>query len=328
MPRQSKLLRVFVASPSDVDEERIRLESIIDEINKTIDSSSGAQLELVKWETDVIPGVGKYPQDVINKQIGDDIDIFIGILWKKFGSSTDVALSGTEEEFNRAYEKYTMNPGSIHILFYFKEAPVNPYEVDSKQFEMVKEFRHNLGGKGVLWHTYKDMNDFEKNLRMHLHKKIKEIEGYQRGNKVTLTESLGRVANKNTKENLVSWELLFEHDENGGPIAGNIENLITAVVTGSPMRIRVHHPDNVIQVMDVPLLSLDNGIVYGSDIDQISKTKDAAGNYVYQEITYHYYVIAGSNGHFHAKRIFLDGKERNTTNSKRHIAWFGLTRSR
>ncbi len=125
-------------------------------------------------------------------------------------------------------------------------------------------------------------------------------------------------------ENLTPWGLLFEHDENGASLFGNIERLIDAVIKGYPVRIRVHHPDGSIQIMDAPLLSLENGIVYASDIDQISKTRDATGNYIYQEKMYHYHVIAGSNGQFHAKRIFLDGKERNTTNSKRHIAWIAL----
>ena len=35
--------------------------------------------------------------------------------------------------------------------------------------------------------------------------------------------------------------------------------------------------------MDVPLLSLENEVVYASDINQISKTKDKSGNYVYQD---------------------------------------------
>jgi hypothetical protein len=323
VPRHPNLLRIFVASPSDVAEERNRLEEIVDEINKTITSSSGTQLQLVKRETDVGPGIGVYPQDVINQQVGDDIDIFIGILWKKFGTPTSIALSGTEEEFNRAYEKHTMNPGSIRIMFYFNESPMNPYEIDSEQFDLVKEFRNNLGGKGILWDTYKDINEFEKKLRMHIHKEIKAIEksfgvkatNYQVESKESMTLAV---------ENLIPWELLFEHDEDGKPLNGSVERLIEAVSKGHPIRIIVHHPDGVIQIMDAPLLSVENGVVYASDIDQISKTRDTTGKYIYQEKIYHYYVIAGSNGHFHAKRIFFDGKERITTNSKRHIAWIAL----
>jgi hypothetical protein len=327
MPRQPNLLRVFVASPSDVVQERNRLEAIVDEINKTIGSNSGTQLELVKRETDVVPGVGAYPQDVINQQIGDDIDIFIGILWTRFGSPTAVAHSGTEEEFNRAYEKHTMNPGSIRIMFYFNETPTNPYEIDSEQFELIKEFRNNLGGKNILWDTYRDMPEFEKKLRMHLNKEIKTIEEFQKAKNTTKPESSKVQTTESTKaisERFTSCEVLFEHDENGVPMNGNVERLIEAVIKGCPIRVRVHHSDRVIQVMDAPLLSVENGVVYASDVDQISTTKDASGNYIYQEKTYHYYVIAGSNGHFHAKRIFLDGKERNTTNSKRHMAWIVL----
>jgi len=51
-------------------------------------------------------------------------DIFIGILWKKFGTLTGRACSGTEEEFNRAYERYKENPSKLRIMFYFKTAPL------------------------------------------------------------------------------------------------------------------------------------------------------------------------------------------------------------
>lgn len=328
MPKQINLLRVFVSSPSDLDEERIQLESIVDEINKTIDSNSGTQLELVKRETDVAPGIGNSPQDVINKVV-KDIDIFVGILWKKFGTPTNVALSGTEEEFDRAYEKHTLYPGSIHIMFYFKETPVNPHEIDPEQLDLIKKFRNNLGGKGILWDIYSNMDEFEKKMRMHLNKKIKEINESQ-DNSINKAENHLVDIKESTKEisaNLTSWELLFEHDENGNRMEGNVERLTEAVMKGSPIRIRVHHPDKIIQVMDAPLLSVENRVVYASDINQISQTRDISGNYIYQEKAYHYYVIAGSNGHFHAKRIFLDGTERNTTNSKRHMAWFGLASS-
>jgi hypothetical protein len=117
---------------------------------------------------------------------------------------------------------------------------------------------------------------------------------------------------------------LFEHDEGGNQIEGSIESLIEAVVKGYPIRIRVHHSENNIQVMSASLLSVENNVVHASDIRQISKTKDKFGNYIYQDKPYHYDIITSSNGHFHAKRIFFDGKERNTTNSKRHIAWIGF----
>ena len=44
-------------------------------------------------------------QDVINRQIEDKYDLFIGIMYTKFGSPTNRAESGTVEEFEIAYKK-------------------------------------------------------------------------------------------------------------------------------------------------------------------------------------------------------------------------------
>ncbi len=53
--------------------------------------------------------MGEDSQDVINKQIGSDYHIFVGIMWKKFGTETKRAGSGTEEEFSLAYDRYKKN---------------------------------------------------------------------------------------------------------------------------------------------------------------------------------------------------------------------------
>lgn len=327
MPRLVNILRVFVASPKDVSKERERLKPIIDEVNKQIGSSSGVQLELVKYETDVAPGVGKYTQDVINKKIDDDYDIFIGIMWKEFGTATGMAPSGTVEEFDRAYARHTMLPGSVSIMFYFKKAPVNRDEIEPEQIKLVDEFRKSLSGKGILWDKYKSMNDFEKKVRTHLHDAVKSFQKEQKEKNAVTVRNRQVEAKKSAKKvsrNLPSWELLFEHDKNGNQIEGNINQLIEAIVKGYPIRLRVHHSEHNIQIMDVPLLSIENGVVHASDISQISKMKDKSENYIYQDKPYHYYIIANSKGHFHAKRIYLNGEEHNTSNSRRHLAWIGL----
>lgn len=87
MPRSETIIGTFVASPSDVEEERTALESVVVELNKTWSKSLNLRLDLIKWETDVYPGFGQYPQDVINTQIGDEYDIFIAIFWGKIGLS-------------------------------------------------------------------------------------------------------------------------------------------------------------------------------------------------------------------------------------------------
>ena len=101
MPEQYRKIRIFVASPSDVARERDQLARVVEELNLTIPAIAPEKkvvLELVRWETHVYPAIGPEPQRVVNEQIGD-YDIFVGILWKRMGTPTATAASGTEEEF-------------------------------------------------------------------------------------------------------------------------------------------------------------------------------------------------------------------------------------
>ncbi len=65
MPRKEDVLTVFVASPSDVGDERTRLEEVIQELNVTWSRELGVRLELVRWETHAFPGMGDEAQNVI-----------------------------------------------------------------------------------------------------------------------------------------------------------------------------------------------------------------------------------------------------------------------
>jgi hypothetical protein len=94
---QIHTFRVFCRLSSDVEEERNSLTKIVNEINSYMEKEN-IQLKVVKLETDSSPGVGAYPQDVVNKDIYDDYDIFVDIMWTRFGTPTKSVGSGTAEE--------------------------------------------------------------------------------------------------------------------------------------------------------------------------------------------------------------------------------------
>lgn len=166
MPKQITTLSVFLASPSDVNSERLIVKNVIEELNQTVLKFSNLHFDLLNWENSTYPSFGEYPQDVINRQIGDEYDIFIGILWSRFGTPTDKAESGTLEEFERAYYRIKNNQ-NLEICLYFKTEPVDPYKIDLIQFQKVKEFRENLPKLGgYFWEFNNDT--FEKSLRNHL----------------------------------------------------------------------------------------------------------------------------------------------------------------
>ena len=93
MSETRNLVRIFIASPSDVQKERGIADTVVNELNTTIGDTYNIRLETRKWENNTYPAIGKYPQDVINEQIGD-YDIFVGIMKHKFGSPTLHADSG------------------------------------------------------------------------------------------------------------------------------------------------------------------------------------------------------------------------------------------
>ena len=174
MTRQETILSVFVASPSDVDEERSCLDKVILEFNKTWARPLGTHIELIKWETHAYPSFGKNPQAVINEQIPQDFDLFIGLMWYRFGTPTGCAGSGTVEEFQRAKNRYDDDPNAIQLMIYFKDAPapIPPSQLDHTQLASIAEFRSSLGPEGGLFWSFQTVDDFETLVRLHLSRYI------------------------------------------------------------------------------------------------------------------------------------------------------------
>lgn len=167
MPRNTVIVQVFVASPSDVADEREILDSVVSEWNRTWSQSLGVSFELIKWETHVRPGFSVDPQAVVNSQITDDYDVFLGVFWSRVGTPTARAQSGSIEEFERAYDRF-VRTGSPEIMIYFKEAPLAPSKIDGAQFTRLQEFRKSLATKGGLLSEFENAEGFEASLRTHL----------------------------------------------------------------------------------------------------------------------------------------------------------------
>jgi len=168
MPKEQTILSVFISSPDDVLAERDCIKEVIDELNVTWNRTLQLRLELISWETSTYPGIGEDSQAVIDEQIDEDYDIFVGIMWARFGTPTKRSGSGTEEEFNKALKKWKENPNQIKIFFYFKEAPIDPYKIELEQLSSVKTFRERLKKEGVLFRTFNDTDEFNQLIRMHL----------------------------------------------------------------------------------------------------------------------------------------------------------------
>jgi len=169
-----KLLRVFIASPGDVKEERDVVSMVVEELSRSIGDILDVQLQTIRWETHAWPDVGEDAQDVINKEIGD-YDIFVGVMWKRFGTPTKRASSGTGEEFQRAL-RYFQSYQRPKIMFYFRKQDF--YSEDLKelgQFKSVIQFKKTLAKSGILYWEYRETIEFERRFREHLTRQIHRL---------------------------------------------------------------------------------------------------------------------------------------------------------
>jgi hypothetical protein len=156
---------VFVASPSDVKRERDLLQKVINEVNLTHGVPLGYELDLWRYEEKAYPSA-ENPQNLINS-IKKPYQIFIGIMWKRFGTPTSTAGSGTEEEYISAYKSW-QNKGVVEMMFYFCKKPVSIDSTEEiKQMVKVQEFKESMSGKSFIW-DYANPKDFEEKIRRHL----------------------------------------------------------------------------------------------------------------------------------------------------------------
>jgi hypothetical protein len=172
-----EVYKVLISSPGDVNTERTEVEEAIKDLNENVFVNLGIRLEPIRWENNCYPSVGTDSQAVVNEQLGDDYSIFIGIFWKKHGTTTPRASSGTVDEFERAYARWheTRSP---QIMFYFRTGPVLLHELDSTQLGLVNDFRERLRELGILFWDYHDEEHFAKLIRMQLPLAIMQLPGF------------------------------------------------------------------------------------------------------------------------------------------------------
>jgi len=157
----AQVLEVFIASPSDVCEERDTCEQILHEWNTIHSKRAGIVLQPRRWETSVYSEVGNHPQDSVNMQILESADLLIAIFWIRLGSQTLKYASGTVEEI----KKHTAN--NKPAMLFFSDTPVKPTAIDREQYARLQEFK-TWCIKNSLFEEYNSLQDFKEKLRNHV----------------------------------------------------------------------------------------------------------------------------------------------------------------
>lgn len=165
MSYKAEVLRVLIASPSDVHQERDQIEKAIFNWNTVYSEETKVVLLPTRWENVPPSYRGDDPQQILNERIVNNADILIGVFWTKIGSPTANYPSGTLEEINQ----FIQQGKEVMIYFVNKEHSID--SLDLEQVQKLREFKKDYQGKGI-YNTY----DISKVVE-HLYMKVTEYKG-------------------------------------------------------------------------------------------------------------------------------------------------------
>lgn len=150
----ANVYKIFLASPSDVAEERKVARETINKWNELHSEETGIILQAIGWETHSYASMGDRAQGLLNKQILKDADFLIGMFWTRIGTPTGEYESGTLEEI-----KEHIIAGKPAMIC-FSDQPVQMRSVDQEQYSKLMEFKEDCYGKGLVT-EYRSLEDFK-----------------------------------------------------------------------------------------------------------------------------------------------------------------------
>lgn len=165
MPTETLQIKIFVSCPSDVKNEKEVVKKACEILNKQYKmAGSNVYIKVIEYETEVSPQVSeKGTQFIINEQIGDDYDVYIGIFWKRFGHKQSIiGLTPTQEEFERALSR-NRESGKPAMAIYFKDVrnePTEPEEIE--QLSLVRKFKESIKSTGYYGEFQEEIDFLEK----------------------------------------------------------------------------------------------------------------------------------------------------------------------
>ncbi len=129
-----KKIKIFLASSSDLIEDRIDFDLALQNKNDKLDKK-GLYIDLIVWENFLDHIFDKGTQNEYNKSILD-CDIFVMLFFTKVGKFTF-------EEFTIAHNSF-LETGKPTIFTYFKDAPIDSGDIDESDIQSMFEFKKKL----------------------------------------------------------------------------------------------------------------------------------------------------------------------------------------
>ncbi|MBD3373613.1 SUMF1/EgtB/PvdO family nonheme iron enzyme [candidate division KSB1 bacterium] len=173
-------VNIFLSCPGDVNRDKLALKTFLEEQNSTFREKYDLELKVLIWEEDAPDAYGPGRiQQKINPLI-DKSHIYIGLMGKRFGGSTGLFPSGTNEEFAYAYHRWERD-NLPHMRFFFKNVSLS-MDAPKEEFEQarkIREFKETIKSQ-FFPGTYKSSRDLCPKVLEQLHVILPKIKDEQK----------------------------------------------------------------------------------------------------------------------------------------------------
>lgn len=172
MPQKVDLIKVFISCPNDLDDERKIVREVCKGISNVTCSKKNIEVKPIDYKENIIPIItDSDAQAVIDDQLDKErYDIYIGIMWHRFGDLRESGMTPTESEFHTAFERH-QDTGYPSMQFYFKcseYAPSDDYE--KEQLEKVELFKSKIQNMNLgMYKSFTDALSFQDSVSQFLH---------------------------------------------------------------------------------------------------------------------------------------------------------------
>lgn len=189
MVDHGNIVRVIIASPSDIVAERKAIPKIFARWNSNHDD---IHLEPVMSETSATPSMGDHPQHLLNKELIGKGDLLIAIFWSKIGTPTPTAESGTIEEI-REFIKLK-GPFKVMVYFCTRHLEEGPGELNPDELTTLQDFKKEMQAK-CFYKEFTTTDSFAAELYPDLDAKVKQL----------LRGEIPEHNSQDSPENRISW---------------------------------------------------------------------------------------------------------------------------
>ena len=161
MPQNVIQYDLLISCPGDIKEEIEVINRTVQKFNDQFSDTLGISIRTRHWSKNSYPQSGGNPQALLNDQFVKKCDAAVALFWTRFGTSTDLYGSGTEEEIEIMLE------AGKQVFLYFAEKQIFPSQMDSDGYKKVQVLKEKYKKRGI-YSTYSTVDEFERLFYAHL----------------------------------------------------------------------------------------------------------------------------------------------------------------